>query len=256
MKAGAQVLFGSLIIDFLLIGFGSLMRFIAIEPNHVFGYHSPRSRRSNEAWDYANQRGGSLLVVVGLIGLALTAFTEVFRIFTPFTAAEEFALLAAFLSLGVPLIGACIAIFIVERGLRIHVGKARTGRGVDGALGRRDRHGTSFVLRREERVTFLGLCLLPILIVVLGFPLLPETIVVYFDGVRPNGWVPKAELFMFAAIIALCNGGIAAAYRVFLKQDTYPPAGKSRVFACFAFAFLMLANSTVILAVILHNLGP
>jgi uncharacterized membrane protein len=68
MSLIARIALGMLIQPVMLVIPGLILR--AWPPkviNSIYGYRTPRSSQSQEAWDYANRLAGKLLVIVGVV---------------------------------------------------------------------------------------------------------------------------------------------------------------------------------------------
>lgn len=261
------MLLGALVIDLLFIGLGALMRYVAFDPNPAFGFRTTRSMQSPEAWAYANRKSGSLMAVVGLIGLALAILTTVVDAATPLTVTDAGKAFAAFLYMGLPLIGIIAVTVIVEHDLKKKFPDKGAPASESGSQAEADADAASSngaattpaadsePMSAMQKIVFGLLCILPLVIAGCCFSMMPETIAVHFDAAGPDGWAPKAQLFFFAAIMAASNGVLALAYRVFLQQQKSAQQGRSHTLAFAAFSLCMLISSAAVLYIALFNIG-
>lgn len=251
------MLFGALIIDLLFIGLGALMRYTAFDPNPAFGYRTTRSMQSPEAWAYANRKAGSLMAIVGLVGLALSIATAVIDAATPLTTTDAGFAVASFLYVGIPLVGIVAVIPVVERDLKnLFPSDAAASTDPDEATPSAAAPASVAIPMSTARKALFGaLCVLPLIIAACGFGALPDTVAVHFDASGPDGWAPRTQVFLFAAIMAASNLMLACAYRVFLRRQTSARSRTSDVLAFVAFAVCMLVASAAVLYIVLFNIG-
>ncbi|WP_139653563.1 SdpI family protein [Raoultibacter phocaeensis] len=259
------VIVGALIIDALLIGLGALMRTAEYDPNPVFGYRTTRSMQSPEAWAYANRKSGSLMVVVGLMGLAVALIVAALAAATPLASTDTGSMVATCVSMGLPLAGVLIATALVERDLkkRFPLAGAETPKGVAetqannvGANGSGEVARSRTVwLGTSQKAIFGVLCVLPLVIAACSFFVLPDIIAVHFDAAGADGWAPKTQVFLFAAILVASNAALIFAYRTFLRAQTRPAVPSVRSVPFLAFSACMLASSCAVLYVIAYNLA-
>lgn len=253
------MLFGALIIDLLFIGLGVLMRYTAFDPNPAFGYRTTRSMQSPEAWAYANRKAGSLMAIVGLVGLALSIATAVIDAATPLTTTDAGFAVASFLYVGIPLVGIVAVIPVVERDLKkLFPSDAAASTDPDEATPSASAAAPASVaipMSTARKALFGALCVLPLIIAACGFGALPDTVAVHFDASGPDGWAPRTQVFLFAAIMAASNLVLACAYRVFLRRQTSARSRTSDVLAFVAFAVCMLVASAAVLYIVLFNIG-
>lgn len=251
LSKGGSMIFGALIIDFLFIGLGALLRTTAIDPNPVFGYRTTRSMQSPEAWAYANRKSGSLMIVVGLVGLAATLIVIALDMALSLTSTDEGVFATMCFTMGLPLAGIGIAVACVERDLK---------KRFSGTVSDTEKPGSNAPivqpsLSAAQKIVFGILCVLPLIVAICGFAALPDTISVHFDATGPDGWAPKTTLFLFAAIMAAGNGVLAFAYRVFLREQKRTDAASLRSALFVAFAACMFASSFAVLFILLYNLA-
>ena len=259
------MLLGALVIDLLFIGLGALMRYVAFDPNPAFGFRTTRSMQSPEAWAYANRKSGSLMAVVGLVGLALAILTTVIDATTPLTVTDVGKAFAAFLYMGLPLIGIIAVTIIVELDLKKQFPDKGAPASESGSRTEADTISPNDAamtpaaddkpMSTAQKIVFSLLCILPLVIAGCCFSMMPETIAVHFDAAGPDGWTPKAQLFFFAAIMAASNVVLVFAYRVFLQQQKSTQGRSAHAPAFAAFSLCMLVSSVAVLYIVLYNLG-
>lgn len=98
------MLFGGI---FALVGFIQY-RFPPKKRNHFYGYRTPASQRSQEAWDFAQRYSARLMIRLGLAMLGLGVGTALFSI--------EISFEVAF-GMGIPLLLVALMIVCIEREL-------------------------------------------------------------------------------------------------------------------------------------------
>lgn len=271
------MLFGALVIDLLFIGLGALMRYTAFDPNPTFGYRTTRSMQSREAWAYANRKGGTMMAVIGLACLATAIALAAFDGATGLTATDAGSAAAACLYMGLPLIGIIAIVPVVECDLKKRFdSKGREGQNASVQAEATEptdfdqtasmsncKQGDTAPLRKQaplspvERIALGVLCLAPLIIALCGFTALPDTIAVHFAAGGPDGWAPKSQIFLFAAIMAASNLLLTFAYRIARNQQktaSIENAARSMRTILFAvFAFCMLSSSGAVAYVVLVN---
>lgn len=258
--------FGGLIIDLMFIGLGALMRYTSTEPNGVFGYRTSRAMSSPAAWAYANRRSGTLMMVVGLVCLALCMATALMQQLTPLLEGDAGNGIAAFLYMGIPVLGSIGIIPLVERELakRFPAGSDPNAEGNrEAACAPGGAIGDSLdeplpTMGTPEKVALAVLLVLPLIAAALGLALapLPDTIAVHFGADGADGWAPKANLLLFGGLMAGANALLLIAYRTFRYRQTGMAAGgaAARLLSFAVFALLMLLDAAMVLYVVFVNL--